>query len=580
MDEFLQTGISEKRPIAFHSASKIDTILVDPLTGAATIEFNDAFAYIPFREADVRKVKAALMAKLGKSYEKKGVTFLANGYPLEDLVPNYYRSSRSNYDESRLSKPMAERIPLVRALDAPWSPSLGMRDYNIALWGSHGWYYEPRSERWEWQRARVFQTIEDLLPTAFVHGYLLPMLENAGAQVFMPRERDLQTNMVIVDNDAISDSIAYREIATKDSAFFQADSGGFAPGYEPYEAGVNPFLLGTTRSMRSDTAMTSEIRWQPAIQESGEYAVYVSYKSGEDRVSDAKYTVYHEGGISRFLVNQQIAGGTWNYLGTFFFEAGADSHQAAVVLSNKSVQAGKIVSADAVRFGGGMGDVSRGGATSGRPRFVEAARYYMQFAGMPDSLVYNVTNKPDQDYVDDYRGRGEWANYLRGNPFGPNAKRDTGGLGIPIDLSLAFHTDAGQDKNSTIGTLLIYATQDLVKKDVFPDGVRRLANRDFADMLQTEIVDDIRRKYDSTWRRRSLWNKQYSEAVRPNMPGALLELLSHHNFLDMKFALDPRFRFDSSRSMYKAMLKFLATQYQRPFVVQPLPVTAFFHNSA
>ncbi len=574
-DEFLQTGISLKRPIALHPSSKIDTIIVDAASGAVTIDFNDAFAYTPFRERDVRLVEAGVLAKLGKSYQKKGVTILANGYPLADLVPNYYRTSKENYDRERLARPMGERIPLVRRLDAPWRAEMGMSDYNIALWGSHGWYYEPRSERWEWQRARVFQSIEDLLPTAFVHGYLLPMLENAGAQVFMPRERDLQTNMVIVDNDALGDSLAYSETGPADSLFWQTDSGGFAPGFEPYEEGVNPFHLGTTRRMKSDTSESAVIQWTPVIPESGEYAVYVSYTAGTDRVTDAEYTVHHEGGTTRFLVNQQISGSTWNYLGTFFFAVGSDSSAASVILSNVSKEFGRVVSADAVRFGGGMGDVARNGSTSGRPRFVEAARYYMQFAGMPDSLVYNVTNQPDEDYKDDYRGRGEWANYLRGHPFGPNAKRDVPGLGIPIDLSLAFHTDAGQNKTKTIGTLLIYATQDGVKKDVFPDGVRRLANRDFADILQTEIVDDIRRKYDPNWRRRSLWDKQYSEAFRPNVPGALLELLSHHNLLDMKFALDPRFRFDSSRSIYKAMLKFLATQHQRPFVVQPLPVTHF-----
>jgi hypothetical protein len=36
---------------------------------------------------------------------------------------------------------------------------------------------------------------------AYVVPYLAPMLENSGAVVFLPRERDIQVNEVIVDND-------------------------------------------------------------------------------------------------------------------------------------------------------------------------------------------------------------------------------------------------------------------------------------------------------------------------------------------------------------------------------------------
>ncbi len=82
---------------------------------------------------------------------------------------------------------------------------------------------------------------------------------------------------------------------------------------------------------------------------------------------------------------------------------GSRPESGRVELSNVSSDPGKIISADVVRFGGGMGSVERGGMTSGRPRFTEGARYYMQFAGMPDALVYNVTEDLN-DYVDDYRG--------------------------------------------------------------------------------------------------------------------------------------------------------------------------------
>ena len=72
-----------------------------------------------------------------------------------------------------------------------------------------------------------------------------------------------------------------------------------------------------------------------------------------------------------------------------------------------------------------------------------------------------------------------------------------------------------------------------------------------------------------------MWNRSYAEARIPNVPTMLLELLSHQNFADMRYGLDPEFRFTVSRSIYKGMLKFLASQYNRDFVVQPLPVIDF-----
>lgn len=48
---------------------------------------------------------------------------------------------------------------------------------------------------------RLFCTTEDQFTQSFILPYLLPMLENAGANVFTPRERDTQKQEVIVDND-------------------------------------------------------------------------------------------------------------------------------------------------------------------------------------------------------------------------------------------------------------------------------------------------------------------------------------------------------------------------------------------
>ena len=51
------------------------------------------------------------------------------------------------------------RSPLVRT-DERWSRGLSGR--HIALWHSHGRYYEAKTDRWEWQRAPTHRTVEDL----------------------------------------------------------------------------------------------------------------------------------------------------------------------------------------------------------------------------------------------------------------------------------------------------------------------------------------------------------------------------------------------------------------------------------
>ena len=126
-----------------------------------------------------------------------------------------------------------------------------------------------------------------------------------------------------------------------------------------YVDGENPFERGTFRQVSTVPVGKSESHatWTPSITEEGRYAVYVSYRSLPNSATDALYTIHHKGGRTSFHVNQQMGGGTWVYLGTFTFSKDA-AHK--VVLSNVSADKKAIVTADAVKFGGGMGNVARG----------------------------------------------------------------------------------------------------------------------------------------------------------------------------------------------------------------------------
>ena len=573
VEKFITSCWEERIPAEISPFTRIDSLKLDRDKFHIDIFLNPALATIPMREENTGLFYTAMRKFLGRKYKKFTFTLYSGRYSLQELIPNYYRGNKNNYDRSRMPTDLQVAGSPVQNISKPWIPEQGLFGHNVALWHSHGWYYEQKLKRWEWQRARLFQTVEDIGPISFTLPYLVPMLENAGANVFLPRERDIQTHEVIVDNDMSETGHYFEKFRHPEHAWFTGTGNGFAIGTPPYPSFVNPFNQGTFRMIKADTLGCGQITWIPIIPEDGNYAVYISYVSSDSSATDVHYTVYHTGGQTEFRINQQMGGGTWIYLDTFKFQAGSNPEKGMILLSNRSTEPGLYISADAVRLGGGMGNVERDGTISNRPRYQEAARYYLQYAGIPDSLVFSF-NGDTNDYKDDYQCRGEWVNYLNGAPCGPNKNRSLTGLRIPIDLSLAFHTDAGITKNDTvIGILSIYSTRDADTTVVFPDKMSRLANRDFADILQTQIVEDIRNKYDPKWKRRDLWDRMYHEAFRPNVPAMLLELLSHQNFLDMKFYQDPRFRFDVSRSIYKAMVKFIATQFNRSYQIQPLPVS-------
>ena len=556
-----------------------------------------------FRDSSISRLQSII----GKYFPNKEIKLYVEKRPIEELASAFYAGKVYKMDKKvkKLKGNADESYKLVTPLSNPYTITKGLQKSHIAMWQSHGWYYDQPLQRWEWQRARDFQTVEDLYTQSYVVPFLLPMLENAGAMVLLPRERDPRREEVIVDNDA--NSSGYRE-ENGTKVWSTGQDAGFANAKEVYGDGDNPFAMGTYRVAESvgpkelaKGAKASEAVWIANVPESGEYAVYISYKTLPNSSPAVKYKVKYSGGEKSFLVNQQMGGNTWICLGSFAFTKG-DSKQG-VYLTNatdnaKFASKKLVVTADGVKFGGGMGNIARHPSeemeenrkssssgtpvevkrsytvepqTSGYPRIREGARYWLQYAGFADS-VYTYTQMKN-DYNDDYMSRGKWVNaLLSGSSKNPKGK---GGYNVPIDLSLGFHTDAGTFlTDSIVGTLLIY-TKYSNDSDKYLNGESRMLGREFADIMQTQLVEDVRAKYEPKWGRRQLWDRSYAESRIPEVPGVLLEFLSHQNFADMKYGLDPSFRFTASRAIYKAMLKFLAYKNGTDYVVQPLPVKNF-----
>lgn len=540
--------------------------VVDNKNHTVTITLGEEFAQQDITEKLVNKTYKKIKKSLPRQYNKHKLIVMANGMPIEDYIPG--RKSDNEYD-SYWDGIDYKGKPWVSNISKPNNISLGLSNRHIALWASHGRYYDQKKGFWKWQRPNLFCTTEDLFTQTIVVPYLIPMLENAGATVFTPRERDWQTKEIIVDNDkgVSAEGSWYGEHTEKEPWTDTGERGfGFRNGI--LRDGENPFTMGTARMIRTTKKEDKAIAiWQPNFKEEGRYAVYVSYQTMPKSVDDAHYIVRHKGQETHFYVNQKMGGGTWVYLGTFDFDKGENPFNC-VALTNQSKRKG-VVTADAVRFGGGMGNIERGGDISHMPRCLEAARYYAQWAGAPYSIYGNKTGT--DDYAEDINTRSLMTNWLAGgSPYVPTKE----GKNVPIELSLAVHSDAGyeRDGKSLVGSLAICTTS--FNDGRLNSGISRFASQDFIEALRSNVTRDLSKKY-KRWNWRYLWDRNYSETRLPEVPSAIIETLSHQNFPDMKLGQDPNFKFTMARSIYKTILRYVSQMHRRPCIVQPLQPNLF-----
>lgn len=611
-DESLKKGTTEKieeiltrfckRELRFSSV-KVNSSAIQKKNRNIRITTSVEFSYFPFRTYSISQMKDSIREVIPSQYRQFSIELVTDGKTVEELIPLKYRPAETQTEVKKKGKKRSVTVidpreartfrntstggALIKK-ELPYEISKGLNGRHIALWQSHGRYFKQIDNTWTWQRSLLWQTVEDLYTQSYVLPFLVPMLERAGANVLLPRERDFQRTEIISDNDPGTADVC-RTSTRNGKKLWKMDSLGFAKKKEIYLQNDNPFQDGTSlvaETVKEGSDKPSSIIWRAIFPRTAEYAVYVSYRSFLNSASDAKYIITHSGQRTIVRVNQKMGGGTWIYLGTFLFQEGDQPNP--VMLENTSSEDNTIVSADAVRFGGGMGNIARSACdsirallpkeginftprTSGMPRYTEGSRYWLQWAGFSRE-VYSAKNGTE-DYKDDYMSRGRWVNALMG---GSHMLPDATGLKIPVDMALAFHTDAGiTPDTTTIGTLGIFFTREN-KGKFYGEDKNRYISRDLTDVIMTQIVGDIRSKFYSAWSRRGMWNKTYYEARVPAVPTMLLELLSHQNLEDMRYGLDPYFRFTVSRSIYKGILQHLATQYNVPYVVAPLPVRNFY----
>lgn len=558
---------------------------------------NDPFYSQPFTPERIQTIYEDVKKTLPEKYSKYNVTIYAKGTtPIDSLIPNHLR--KENFDKTRLWGNLDYKgNPWVKSLSRPYTISTGLQNRHLMINASHGRYY--KQGKWRWQRPYLFCTTEDLLTHSLVYPYLIPMLENAGAVVYTARERDIQLQEVIVDNEGPLSITTYQpenknreiinyrgveglyqEVTHDTHPWSTATIPGFAMPSYPTDScigimndSIRPFRLGTVRqvSTTKKNKNWSQAVWTPNVPSDGKYAVYVSYATLPNSVGDAHYTIYHKGGRTEFSVNQKMGGGTWVYLGSFDFEKG-ENFSGRIILTNHSKEEG-VVTADAIRLGGGMGQTVRDTiGTSGMPRFLEGARYHAQWSGIPDSLF--VIGDGTNDYSDDIRTRSAMLNYIAGGScYLPKCE----GLNVPLEMCIGIHSDAGfRQGDSIYGSMAICTSEKKDGTKVYPAGISRKASFDLGSRMLANVSSDLSRLFGIEWMHREMWDRNYGESRTPNVPSIIFETLSHQNYNDLKYAHDPNFKFSLARSIYKTLLRHIKYLHEeKDMQIQPLPPVEF-----
>ena len=503
---------------------KVESIVIDGKK--CTVELSEHLSNIPMNDSIVADIYDSLRAQLPPSYSQYKLSIVSRKHPIDAFIPNYLRK-KNDIDKSRYLPYKTGEVALSH-LSNPWKPTQGLLNRNIALWNSHGLYYDKNNDKIRWQRPALFGTVEDMLSTQIVLNYLLPMLRGAGAEVYMPRERDWHSEGV---------ELTVAELVE-------------APGNEKVNSGTYSLSV-----INTSTGSVTEKVFKGRVSTPDTYWVRVAYPVGS-KAKQLQCEVLHGGMKTNYQINTTIGGDTWLYLDPLYIK---DSIEVRFYneVDKKQWEISRVY------VGGGCSVLN-----DNLPAFADAAVYYLRQFGAPDSIIYNQKPDKDNDYYDDLYGRAKWTNYLSG---GSDVNPDYPGVGIPLDLSLAVHTDAGVGTpDSIIGTLIVCTSDSLSVT-----GYSQLTNNDFANYALKQLVEDLGSTFNIEWPSRGIWHRSYVETRIPVVPALIIELLSHQNFADMRYAHHPAFQFTVARAIYKASLRYLSEMYGTGYVVQPLPVENF-----
>ncbi len=452
---------------------------------------------------------------------------LAPGRRRKPHSPEKQHSYRFEALEPRIALAAAGLVPVGAQ---PTGPLTGKIVYTSA---GHGWQWSDTLNRWATDRGDNNEIVEDFGnqdQMTFYADYLL----RAGATVVPMRPVGHQLNEVVLDNDSAGVTFSGAWSNSSQTRFYDEDYGAVAD--------VVPYRFASTTA-GSESAVAT---YTPSIPEAGFYPIYTWVLNGTDRTSQL-YKINHTGGQTQIRVDHSKVGGGWVYLGTYHFDAGSSAAAGSLQISNEGM-AGKVVIADAIRFGNGMGDVKDGpsgvgaasGTISGYPREDENSLMWLWRSvgqGVTPSSILGTSNVSAPANMAEHMNANT-------NPFGTS-------------VYIGFHSNAGGGRGA-VGLINSTASNQTPNQSALALYTGRQINQD---------MQALNGQFEHNWSTRTTHtfsgafgeingNRYENSSGVIEMDATIIEVAFHDSLEDAQLMRDPKVRDQLARSTYEATLEY------------------------
>ncbi len=439
--------------------------------------------------------------------------------------------------EEPVETPDETGLPQVAAAQ-PTGPLSGVVVYTSA---GHGFGASADLTAWIPERPLLYAVNEDMGNVDQMNRFAEAAWK-AGATVVPFRPVGYQTNEVVLDNMDTNETA--RGKVTFGGTWYNSSQAifyGNAGDAVPYRYAAV-----------STNGSTSWASYRPNLPEEGEYPVYTWVRHDLDRANQL-YRVYHSGGVTDVRVNHRDVGCGWVWLGNYHFAAGTNGcvNIGNLVLAGDT---GDYVFADAIRFGNGRGNVSRGAAgISGFESELESGRFWIiksMGQGM-DSTLYDLAGYDDRS--DNIGQPARMAAYMCRSNDAARWQR----------VYVGFHSNAGDGTGR--GSIGLYDTRIQSSYPTY-----YAAQTNLAAALARQCNVDLRAGTNSvipSWSTRTTYlygdtyGEIYNSSVFLKMDTTINEVAFHDNSNDCAVLKLPAGREWLARASVRGLIKHLAGYY-------------------